>query len=95
MEKVDHAARALAAQSSMEIRRLDHNTYDFFQGAQWGTWSRVRKGKHNTYLLGGEKLSKGMLRFLHDILAPNMPINYGQPLEVTLHNCQTLAAMRK
>lgn len=77
----------------MEIRRVDHNTYDVFQGRQWGTWTRVRKGRNNTYALGGEKLPKALLKFLHDILAPNMPINYGQNLETTLHNCHVLADM--
>jgi hypothetical protein len=79
----------------MEIRRVDNNTYDVFQGRQWGTHTRVRKGRTNTYVLLGEKLPKGLLKFLHDILAPNMPVNYGQGLEVTLNNCATLAAMRK
>jgi hypothetical protein len=79
----------------MEIRRIDFNTYDVFQGRQWDTHTRVRKGKHNTYVLLGEKLPKSLLKFLNDILAPNMPINYGQGLEITLNNCAVLAAMRK
>ena len=79
----------------MEIRRVDHRTYDVFQGKQWSTWTRVRQSRHNTYVLGGEKLGHQLLHFLHSILAPNMPVNYGQFLETTLHNCQVLASMRK
>jgi hypothetical protein len=78
----------------MEIRRVDHNTYDVFTGNGWENATRVRKGKNNTYILKGEKLGKAELKFLQDILAPNMPINYGQRLEVTLHNCKALSAMR-
>lgn len=79
----------------MEIRRVDHNTYDIFTGRQWGTHTRVRKAKHNTYVVSGEKITHGLLKFLHSILAPNMPINYNQGLEITLSNCQVLAAMGK
>jgi hypothetical protein len=69
------------------IRRIDRNTYDVFVGKQWGTHSRIRQGRSSTFVLAGEKLPYGFLKHLHNTLAFNMPINYGQPHETTLVNC--------
>jgi len=74
----------------MEARRLNNNTYDIFQGKQFSAcgsgWSRVRQGKHNTYVVAGEKVDHSTLRWLHSVLAPNMPITPGQSMEQMVHN---------
>ena len=70
----------------MEARRVDNNTYDIFIGKQWGTWVRVRQNRHNTYRVGGNKVDHAFLKELHEILAPNMPITYGQDMHTMLHN---------
>lgn len=78
----------------MEIRRLDRNTYDVFFGNQWTDWVRVRQARSNTYVIGGSiKVGHSELRHLHNVLAPNMPINYGQRIEDTIRNCEVLASM--
>lgn len=74
----------------MEIRRIDNNTYDVFMNTQWDEHSRVRKGRSSTYVVSGNKLPHALLKELHGILAPNMPINYGQGLLQTLDNCHIL-----
>ena len=76
----------------MEIRRIDNNTYDVFSGTQWDKWSRVRQNRNGVYVVAGERLPHPELKELHSVLAPNMPINYGQRLETTLHNCAVVAA---
>ena len=71
----------------IELRRVGPFVYDLFQGNQWSTWSRVRKGRSSTFVMEGERLSYDMLKALDRILAPNMPITYGQDLETMLrHN---------
>ena len=74
----------------MEARRIDRNTYDVFFGKQFSPdgsgWSRVRQGRNSTYVLVGEKVDHPTLRWLHSVLAPNMPITYGQSIETMLHN---------
>lgn len=78
----------------LEIRRVDHRTYDVFFGNQWDDWARVRQGKHNTYVIAGNvKVGHHDLKDLHHILAPNMPINYGQRPEDTIRNCQVLSQL--
>ena len=79
----------------MEIRRVSNFVYDVFQGKQWGTHSRIRQTKQGVYVMFGEKLSHRLLKELSSILAPNMPINYGQTLDGTVINCQILASMGK
>ena len=74
---------------SYEIRRAGARTYDVFTGNQWDTWSRVQQGRSSTFIQAGEKLPYGFLKHLHGVLAPNMPINYGQSHDTTLTNCFT------
>lgn len=75
----------------MEIRRVDHNTYDLFQGKGWDNFTRIRKGRSSTFGVLGQRVPHAMLKDLHDILHPQFPINYGQTLGETLDN---LAAIR-
>jgi hypothetical protein len=70
-----------------EIRRVSPTTYDIFSGNQWGTHSRIHRGRNNTHVTKGEKLPYSFLKHLHNVLAPNMPINYGQTHQQTLDNC--------
>lgn len=79
----------------MEIRRISPFVYDVFTGKQWGTHSRVRQTRQGVYVMSGERLPHRVLKALADILAPNMPVNYGQTLDVTVQNCQMLASMGK
>ena len=78
----------------MEIRRIDNNTYDVFMNTQWDEHTRVRKGRSSTYVLSGNKLPHPVLKELHSLLAPNMPVNYGQSPQQTVNNCAVLAGMR-
>lgn len=78
----------------MEFRRVAANVYDVFQGTQWGTHSRVRQTRNGVYVMQGEKLPHRTLKWLNSVLAPNMPINYGQPQEQTIYNCQVLSELR-
>lgn len=75
----------------MEIRRVDHNTYDLFQGKGWDNFTRVRKGRSSTFGVLGQRVPHAMLKDLDSILHPHFPINYGQTLGQTLDN---LAAIR-
>jgi hypothetical protein len=70
----------------MELRRIDNNTYDLFQGKGWDNHTRVRKGRSSTFVVTGEKLPRQELKQLHEVLHPTMPISYGQPLNEMLHN---------
>ena len=69
-----------------EARRIDNNTFDIFIGKQWSDWVRVRKGRNGTYRLAGNKVDHAFLREMDAILAPNMPISYGQDMHTMLHN---------
>jgi hypothetical protein len=79
---------------TIEARRIDHNTYDLFIGTQWSDWIRVRRGRNGTYRLVGIRVPKAVLHWLNDVLAPNMPINYGQDIECMLHNINAINATR-
>lgn len=79
----------------MEMRRLDRNTYDVFLGNQWSTWVRVRQGKGGTYRIAGQKVDHRLLKELDSILAPNMPITYGQTTEEMLHNINAINMTRQ
>lgn len=70
----------------IEARRIDNNTYDLFIGNQWSDWIRVRRGRSSTYRLAGIRVEHALLKWLHDVLAPNMPITYGQDMNTMLIN---------
>jgi len=70
----------------IEVRRVNRFTYDLFLGKQWGTWARVRQGRSSTWQMAGEPLPKSLLRELHDVLHPTMPVSYGQTLGQMLFN---------
>lgn len=36
--------------------KVDHRTFDIFEGKQWSSWSRLKSGKQGVYVTGGEKL---------------------------------------
>lgn len=76
------------------LRRVDHNTFDCFFGTQWGTWSRVRKGRSSTYRVAGEHLAKAALKELDLVLDTRMPINYNQSPYQTLANCVAIQESR-
>jgi hypothetical protein len=82
----------------MEARRLDNNTYDIFFGTQFSPdghgWSRVRQGRNGTYRIGGEWVDHQTLRELDNLLAPNMPITYGQDMHTMAANCRAIVATR-
>jgi len=69
------------------IRRVDHNTYDVFLGNQWSDHTRIRAGRSSTFVVSGQRLPHPFLKYMHTVLHPSMPINYGQPHELTLDNC--------
>ena len=73
-----------------EARRIDHNTYDIFMGTQWSSWIRVRQGRQGTYRLAGQRVDHQVLKELDTLLAPNMPVNYGQDMHTTMHNCMAI-----
>lgn len=77
-----------------EARRIDRNTFDIFIGKQWGTWTRVRQGRNGTYVIAGQKVDHQTLRELNELVAPNMPITYGQDMHTTLHNCIAIEQTR-
>jgi hypothetical protein len=65
---------------SIEVRRINRFTYDLFIGTQWDDAVRVKQGRSSTYVVLGQPLPKPLLRDLHEILHPTMPITYGQTL---------------
>ncbi len=72
--------------TEIEARRIDKYTYDLFFGKQWGSWSRVRQGKNGVYRVAGEKVDHQTLKALNNILAPRMPITYGQDIGTMYRN---------
>lgn len=74
----------------IEARRVDKNTYDLFFGKQWSDHARVRQGKFGVYRVSGMKVDHETLKALDHILAPNMPITYGQDLETMFRNNQAI-----
>jgi hypothetical protein len=76
--------------NTLEARRIDKNTYDIFQGKGWDNWVRVRQGHNGTYRVMGEKVDHSTLKELDTILAPNMPITYGQDMHTMLRNNQAI-----
>ena len=73
-----------------ELRRIDARTYDVFVGMGWDNWSRIRQGRSSTYRVSGEHVSKPDLRDWHEVLAPNMPITYGQTTEDMLKSINAI-----
>ena len=78
----------------MEARRIDRNTYDVFFGTGWNNHVRVRQGRENTYRIGGGRITHPKLKELHSVLAPNMPITYGQTIPQMLHNVAAIVNTR-
>lgn len=78
----------------IEARRIDRNTYDLFLGTQWSDWIRVRQGRSSTYRLAGMRVEHGLLKWLHEVLASNMPITYGQDMNTMLVNINGINASR-
>jgi hypothetical protein len=70
----------------MEIRRVEKNVFDIFQGKGWDRWSRVKNARGNAFVVAGQRLPRHQLRELHDILFPYFPINYGQTVDHTVRN---------
>ena len=73
-----------------EVRRVDRFTYDLFVGKGWDNHVRIRQGRSSTYRLSGNRISKPDLHDWHEVLAPNMPINYGQTVEELLFNINAI-----
>jgi hypothetical protein len=70
----------------IEARRIDNNTYDLFLGNQWSDWIRVRQGRSSVYRLAGIRVEHSLLKWLHTVLASDMPITYGQDMNTMLIN---------
>lgn len=70
----------------MEARRVARNVYDIFFGKQWVDHVRVRQTQHGTHRISGMKIPHSTLKDIDDILAPNMPITYGQTMQEMLVN---------
>lgn len=79
---------------SIELRRVGPYIYDLFQGNQWSTWSRVRKGRSSTFVMAGEKLPHSLLKDLDGILHPRFPIN-NQPLHITVNNLNAINTVKE
>lgn len=84
---------------NIEARRVDRNTFDIFIGKQWSSHIRVRCNKQGLYRVSGmrlgsvvqednqtEKVDHNFLKRLNNIVAPNMPITYGQDMDTMYHN---------
>lgn len=52
----------------MEIRKLNHNTYDIFLFNGWENHTRVRCSKRGVYVLDGKRISHALLKHLSSIL---------------------------
>lgn len=78
----------------IEARRIDRNTYDLFFGTQWSDWVRVRQGKNGTYRLMGMRVDHALLKWLHGVLAHNMPITYGQDMNTMILNNNAINTSR-
>lgn len=76
----------------IEARRIDRNTYDLFLGTQWSDHVRVRQGHHSTYRVSGQRVDHELLKWLHGVLAVNMPITYGQDLNTMINNVNAIGA---
>ncbi len=76
--------------SQNEVRRLDRFTYDIFRGKGWDDHVRVHQGRSSTWRVSGGRISKPELRDWHDVLAPNMPVTYGQTVEQMLFNINAI-----
>lgn len=78
----------------IEARRIDNNTFDIFLGNQWSDWIRVRQGRSSTYRLAGIRVEHSLLKWLHETLAHNMPITYGQDMNTMLINIDGIVNTR-
>ena len=79
----------------IEARRVDNRTYDLFLGTQWSDHVRVRQGRNGTYRVSGIKVDHSLLRWLDTVLAPNMPVTYGQDLNTMINNINSIEATRQ
>ena len=74
----------------MEIRRVEKNVFDLFEGSGWHGWSRVKNTRGHAFVVGGRRLPHGLLKELHELLFPYFPINYGQSMEETVANLKII-----
>lgn len=77
---------------NIEARRIDRNTYDLFLGNQWSDWIRVRQNRNGVYRVAGIRVDHSLLKWLAEVLAPNMPITYGQDMNTMLINNNAINA---
>lgn len=73
-----------------EIRRVTRNIYDVFSGKGWDNWSRLKQGRIGTFVQGGNRMTFSELRDWDEVLAPDIPITYGQPVEEMLFNINAI-----
>lgn len=71
----------------MEIRKLNHNTFDIFMFQGWDGWSRVRLHRNKTnnrgvHVVSGKRLSKPLLKNLADLLHPRFRAVAGKDYNV-------------
>lgn len=71
----------------MDVRRIDHNTFDVFTGKGWDNHTRIRVGRSSTYRIGGNHLPNQEFKGISELLAANMPITYGQSQETSFTAC--------
>ena len=56
-----------------QVNRLNKNTFDIFEGKQWGSWTRLRGGKNGVYIADGLKLPRPLVRAVAGKINPKLP----------------------
>lgn len=53
-------------------KRVGYNTFDIFQGKQWGSWSRIRAGRNGVYVARGLPLPHALVKALAEQVNPRL-----------------------
>lgn len=66
----------------MEIRKLNHNTYDIFLFNGWENHTRIRCTRRGPYVVAGKRISRALLEKLESILVRGFKPTVGQHYDV-------------
>jgi len=65
------------------VLQVNHNTFDVFEGKQWGhgvepnsSWSRLRGGRNGVYVCKGRSLPYATVRELATAINPSLPTQH-------------------
>lgn len=68
----------------MEIRKLNHNTYDIFLFQGWEGWTRVKVTRNGVFGVAGKRISHALFKHLSQVLVRGFVPQHGRDYNIVI-----------